>query len=58
MGVGVRGYLPDQLPALGRGQPAAGCLGDHRPAVQCDLLLLPVVHARCLLMPVMAGQEA
>ena len=43
MGVGVRGYLPDQLPALGRGQPAAGCLGDHRPAVQCDLLLLPVV---------------
>jgi hypothetical protein len=26
--------------------------------VQCDVLLLPVVHARCLLMPVMAGQEA
>jgi len=58
MGVGARGYLPRQRPALRRGQPVTGRLGDHCPAVQRDLLLLLVVHAFCLLMPVMAGQEA
>ena len=55
VGVGARGYLPHQRPALGRGQPGARRLGDHRPAVQRHVLLLLVVHARCLLMPVMAG---
>jgi hypothetical protein len=49
---------PDQRPALPRGQPAVRGLGDHRPAVQRDLLLQLVIHPSASLMPVMAGREA
>ena len=44
-GVGAGGDPAHQRAALGCGQPVTGRLGDHRPAVQRHLLLLPVVHA-------------
>ena len=43
--VGAGGDLADQRTALRRGQAGAGRLGDHCPAVQCDLFLPLVVHA-------------
>ena len=44
VGVGARGYLADHRAPLRRCQRAAGRLGDHRPAVQRHLLLLPAIH--------------
>jgi hypothetical protein len=42
--VSPRGDLADERPALGGAQPVARRLGDHRPAMECDLFLTVSFH--------------
>ena len=56
--VGACGDLAGQRPPLGRRQLRPGRLGDHRPAVQCDLFLTLVIHGVPPFMAVPMGQEA
>ena len=56
--VRARGDLAGQRSPLGRRQLRPGRLGDHRPAVQCDLFLTLVIHGVPPFMAVPRGQEA
>ena len=56
--VSARGDLADQRSPLRRRQLLPGRLGDHRPAVQCDLFLTLAVHWVPPFMAAPMGQEA
>jgi hypothetical protein len=58
MSTSPRGDLAHERPPLGRAQPVARRLGDHRPAVKCDLFLMLGFHVTCSVLLIAMGPEA